>query len=321
MTTSNGKTCLHQGWSVDSLHPSRPLFNVNNIVSHVIELLDKSEEPGFLTWKKDVESFLQANTNKLLVDPVFKDAPITVIQTILKLPALNVSEDELLHYVVQRAQDDNSRRSDLPCYWSAEEREKALPVMKKLLPHIKLLSLSTESFLRIVEPMNIFNTTRLIQKYRYDALQRHLRENDNNYKSHSFSAICQYYPDPLSRIETLLELRGNIAITESLHPYDAGETELIEEICVGEWAPRMLIEFDRRTYIGKGAELTFYRDRDAKDIIETWHTAWVDPRNGIKSWAVDGCRIFVGFRSIVDAQPCWGWKLFAVPLFGIQDCE
>lgn len=315
----------HQGWCIDSSHPSRPILNLDTIFEHLSNLYPshEAESNAKKSWIRDVETFVQAHIEEIIASKQFIRAPISALQRILSLPCLKTTEDYILERVLQYAADAANVLADSPSFWTEDEREVVLPVLLQLFPYIRIFSLSTDEFLHTVEPMKILDVPELIQKYKFDALARQISsESSRNIKGHTIASIKQCYKDPRMRQEILLQrLRGSIAISESAHPYYEGEDEILEEVSVAPWTPRILVEIDRRSSIGIGAQLTFYRDPDAKDVIGTWHEMWPKGRHGVKSFVVSGHRLFVGFRSCFFEETKWGWKLLVTPLFQSQDFE
>lgn len=315
---------VHQGWSVNSAHPSRDILNVETIFDHLAKLYPSTNEESNAekAWVADVESFVQAHTEEVLSSPLFVQAPISAVQRILSLPCLSISEDFVLSKVLLYATDAANVLSPSPAFWSAEEREVVLPVLLQLFPFVRTFSLSTKQFVLTVEPMKILSTADLIQKYKFDALARQLgAEGGRNTDTHTLATIRRCYKDRETRHQILQErLRGSVAIAESPHPYLEGEEEVLEEISVEPWAPRMFVEFDRRSEIGIGARLVFYKDPDAREVLGSWHEMWPACRHGVKCFVVDSHRLFVGFSScFFEPRTAWGWKLFARPLFRSED--
>lgn len=316
----------HQGWAIDTTHPSRSILNLDNIFHHLDNLypISETESNSKKTWTRDVESFVTAHTKQLLTSPLFIRAPIGAVQRILALPNLSANEDFVLERVLHYAADAANVLSESPAFWTEQERELVLPVLLQLFPYIRMHSLSPEVFLKTVEPMRILDTAELVQKYRFDALGRQLSEERTQVaEGYSLAIIKRCYKHANERRQILQHrLRGTIAISESAHPCTEGEDEqVLEEVAVAPWAPRVLIEFDRRSCIGFGERLVFYKDRDAKEVIGNWHDMWPRGRHGIKSFVVNGNRFYVGFRSCFWDQTTWGWKFIATPLFQTQDFE
>lgn len=315
----------HQGWCIDSSHPSRSILNIDTIFEHLSNLYPShdAESNAKRSWIRDVETFVQVHIEEILASKHFIRAPISAVQRILSLPCLRTSEDYILERILQYAADAANVLADSPSFWTEDEREVVLPILLQLFPYIRIFSLSTDEFLHTVEPMKILGTQELIQKYKFDALARQISsEGTRNTKGHTFTTVKQCYKDPKMRREILLQrLRGSVEISESAHPYNEGEDEILEEVSVAPWAPRILVEVDRRSSIGIEARLTFYRDPDAKDVIGTWHDMWPKGRRGVKSFVVSGNRLFVGFRSCYCEDTKWGWKLLVSPLFQSQDCD
>lgn len=315
----------HQGWCVDMTHPSRHILSLETIFDHLSNLYPthEAESTAKKSWIRDVESFVQVHIEEVLSTKNFIRAPMSAVQRILSLPCNNTTEDFILERVLKYAADAANVLADSPAFWTEDERELVLPVLLQLFPYIRIFSLSTDEFLHTVEPMKILDTQELIQKYKFDALARQLNnEGTRNQEGHSLASIKRCYKEPKVRREILYQrLRGSIALSESAHPYYEGEGEVLEEVAVTPWAPRVLVEFDRRSCIGIGAQLTFYRDPDARDVIGTWHDMWPRGRHGVKSFVVKGHRLFVGFRSCFCEETKWGWKMLVVPLFQPQDFD
>lgn len=315
----------HQGWCIDSTHPSQPILNLDTIFEHLSNLYPghEAESNEKKSWIRDVESFVEAHTEEVLSSKLFIRAPISAVQRILSLPSLSCNEDFVLQRVLQYAADAANVLAESPAFWTEDERELVLPVLLQLFPYIRTFSLSTEEFLHIVEPMKILSTKELIQKYKFDALARQLStESNRNVEGHTLATIKRCYKEPKMRREIMKQrLRGSIAISESAHPYYEGEDEVLEEVAVVPWTPLVLVEFDRRSCIGIGAQLTFYKDPDAREVIGTWHEMWPKGRHGVKSFVVSGHRLFVGFRSGFFEDTEWGWKLLVTPLFQEQDFD
>lgn len=316
----------HQGWAIDTTHPSRSILNLENIFHHLDNLypISETESSSKKTWTHDVESFVAAHTRQILTSPNFIRAPIGAIQRILALPNLSVSEDFILERVLHYAADAANVLSESPAFWTEQEREMVLPVLLQLFPYIRTYSLSPEEFLKTVEPMRILDTTELIQKYRFDALGKQLSEERTQIaEGYSLAIIKRCYKHADERRQILqYRLRGTIAISESAHPYAEGEDDqVLEEVTVAPWASHILVEFDRRSCIGFGGSLIFYKDRDVREVIGSWHDMWPRGRHGIKSFVVNGNKFYIGFRSCFFDQTAWGWKLLATPLFQIQDFD
>lgn len=313
-----------QGWTIDGSHPAHSLLNLETVFHHLESLEPIPTSKPIPPWHRDIQSFVAAKIFHILSSPLFIRSPIAAVQRILSLPNLNANEDFILHRVLQYAADAANVLSDSPAFWSEDERELVLPVLLQLFPYIRTFSLSPEQFLKLVEPMRILDTNELIQKYKFDALARQLcGEGSRNAQGHTLGTIKRCYKDLDVRRDILKhKLRGSVAISESPHPYSEGmENQVLEEIALAPWTPRILVEFDRRTCIGIGGQLMFYKDREATDVIASWHDMFPRGGHGVKTFVVNGNKFYLGFRSCFFDQTMWGWKLIATPLFQPQDFE
>jgi len=315
----------HQGWSIDDSHPSYHILNSSSALKHLMNALPSGETENGIkrSWIRDVEAYVQAHASDIMQSAVFRRAPIAVVQRVLSLPTFNISEDEVLEYVIQYAVESANVLTDAPNIWTCEEKEAVLPILSQLLPFLRVFSLSTQKFLQVVEPLGILGMPELVDKYRFDALARQLCSGRvRNPEGHTFATIRRCYKEPERRQEILeSKLRGLVNMSESAHPYYLGEDEILEEVRAAPWAPRLLVEFDRRSCIGPGAKLTFYGDPDATEVLGSWEDMWTKDRRSVKTWIVHGHRFFVGFRSSLTAEAAWGWKLIAAPIFAPQDFE
>lgn len=297
---------------------------MEKIFDHLDKLypLRGSTKDAKKAWARDVESFVQAHTEDVLSSPLFLRASISAVQHILSLPSLASPEDFVLSRVIQYAVDAAHVQTAAPALWTAEEREIVLPILLQLFPFIRMLSVSTKQFVLSIEPMKILSTEDLIRKYKFDAIARQLgAEGGRNPESYSLGTIKRFYKDVSTRREILEQgLRGSVAVAESAHPYYEGELEVLEEVSVVPWAPRVVVEFDRRTNIGLGGRLAFYKDANGQQLIGTWHGMWPSNRHGVKSFIVDSHKFYVGFSScFFDDLVSWGWKIFVKPLFRPED--
>lgn len=322
-----------QGWAIDPTHPASSTINLSNIFTH-LDTLHPPHAAYSTTFSRSVHTFVMAHTHAILSSSLFLRAPIGVLQRILSLPNLSVSEDFILSRLLAYAADIANVLSDSPAFWTDTERELMLPILLQLIPYVRFLSISSEQCVKVVEPMRILDKADLIEKYKFDALERQLCGDKNPgttafgggnslRNAHTFATIRRCYQDP-RECEQIFQskLRGTIAISESSHPYPEGEDDqVLEEVSVSSWAPKMLVEFDRRTSIGIGAQLVFYKDRDARQVISSWHEMWPRGRHGIKTFVVKGHKFYIGFRSSFSEHTKWGWKLIAMPLFHKDDFD
>lgn len=289
-----------QGWTLHNLHHStHPQTRSRRL---------HSLTPTSPAW---LHIYFQAHTPH-----DFEDAPTVAVQTLLSYPALSLDEDTLFHALLRYVARRNGL-TNLPQNLTQQLIHLLKPLLAIFVPSLRLLSLSPRLVAHILEPTHLLDEHLLLEKYRFDALTRQLACGSTL----TNAQLCSSFPEISHRNKLYNMFRGRAVIAESEHPYHQGEDEIIEEICVGEWASQMCIEFDRRSSILPGATLTFYRDRDATDVLAYWHLMWNQNSQSedVKSMVVNDCRVFVGFKTNVDATPAWGWSLFAVPLLDNQN--
>lgn len=320
---ATAKQVALQGWAIDEWHDLHKYLNVDNALYRLVQsgadregIREDGEEwtlAGQIR-REHVLSFIAAHTEDVLSSPSFARAPVGVVCAVLSLNNLAVSEDDLLDFVVQYAINCASVLTNAPSLWTEEERAALQPVFRELIPRLRTFSVSTPNFVRIVEPLDVLPVSELIAKYRYDALRVDYAASGQS----ELEMIERCYVRPAERWELFTRrLRTPLYVLESEHPYHVGEDEVLEEVVMPARVRRIRVEFDRRTCIGEGARLSFYKDCDARDVIGDWGKLWLArPRShGIKSWVVEGSRFFVGFKCSVAARAAWGWKFVAIPVF------
>lgn len=266
-----------------------------------------------------IKVFLQAHT-----PADFTDAPVVAVKTLLSFPTLSIPEDDILLSVL-RYVCGPAHIPHCPIAWTSKERAQVFPVLHELLPNIRILSLSTRVFLRYYEPLDVLDGHRLLGKFRYDALCRAAKVKSNGddlETGHlSFRSICRYYRGMQTRREIFASLRGLSVIVESPHPCRGG-TELVTEVRTAEWAPRMLLEFDRRTQTASDVSLHLCsRKHPSLDKNQQWSKMWPHQSHGVKFMVWDSPLLYIELKSQLNAKPVWGWKLLATPLIQDEDLD
>ncbi|PXF43464.1 hypothetical protein BWQ96_06757 [Gracilariopsis chorda] len=286
------REALRQGWAIDASHGAQSVINANNILDHLRAL---PENPPDSQWARDLQSYVQTHTAKILTHPELLREPPRVLKFVLAQNSLTVPEDDILHTVLAYAQERQNAESSAVAQSSDEGENEEL---KDLLPLVRILSLSTEVFVRVLEPLHILSESQLIAKYKHDALTR---------DGEGWNTIhCR--PD-------IHAIRILATVAESTHPYHVGHDEMLQEVRTHPPGTRTLVEFDRRCSIGRGASLTFYGDAEATIVIGRWRDLWRGRGRPVRVWVVEGSRFWVGLRCAFDGISCWGWKLMATPLF------
>lgn len=275
---------VRQGWAIDASHAAQSVINANNILDHLRALPDN---PPDSQWLRDLQSFVQTHTAKILTHPELLHEPPRVLKYVLAQNSLTVPEDDILNTVLAYAQQRHNPQID------AENQ-----ILKELLPLLRILSISTQVFVRVLEPLQLLSESQLIAKYKHDALTRH---------GEGWNSL-HYRPD-------IRTIRSVATVAESSHPYYVGHDEMLQQVQTHPPATRTLVEFDRRCSIGRGASLTFYGDAEATVVIGTWRHLWRGRGRSIRVWVVDASCFWVGLRCSFDGISCWGWKLMATPLF------
>ncbi|KAI0558935.1 hypothetical protein FGB62_178g043 [Gracilaria domingensis] len=288
---------LRQGWAIDASHPAQMVINANNILEHLRTLPDN---PPPSRWARDLFSYVQTHTSKILTHPELLNEPPRVLKHVLRQDCLMVSEDDVLHAVKAYAKEYGGNANSAE-HSRAGEREKY--ALECLLPFVRILSVSTKVFVREMEPLRMLSESQLISKYKHDALAR---------AGDSHVGKSRYRPNNLS-------IRGSVIVAESTHPYHVGHDEMLQEVRTFPAGCRTLIEFDRRCFIGDGATLTFYADSEATVVLGRWRDMWRGRGRPIRVWVIDSCRFWVGLRCAFDGIACWGWKLVATPLLSEEE--
>ncbi|CAN8075964.1 unnamed protein product [Agarophyton chilense] len=289
---------LRQGWAIDASHPAQLVINANNILEHLRAL---PENPPHSRWVRDLYSYIQTHTTKILTHPELHEEPPQVLKHVLTQDCLLASEDEVLQTVITYSKECGGGKNCARHLETSEENESF--ALKCLIPLVRILSVSTKVFVRDMEPLQMLSETQLICKYRHDALARE-DDSDVNKVQPRFSRHL---------------VRGSATVAESTHPYYVGHDELLEEVRTCPSGYRTLIEFDRRCCIGEGATLTFYADSEATVVLGRWRDLWRGRGRPIRVWVIDTSRFWVGLRCAFDGVACWGWKLVATPLLSEEE--
>lgn len=254
-----------------------------------------------------VKVYLQAFTPL-----AFHDAPLVAVKTLLSFDVLSIPEDDVLRAVLEYV----CKRLGIPAssgIWTPQQRKHALFHLQDLVPLIRYLSLSTDIFLHVLEPLGLLSQPQLINKYRFDALSRFSSQ------KLTFSAICSHYRSAEERRQVIRSLRGVPMVLESPHPYRPEKSVCIQ---TNSWAPRILVEFDRRTDILPGTSLELSTDSAGFHVLDNQsdHQHWL--REGtIKSMVLDHETVYVHVKPLPSSHPRWGWKLFAIPLVYESDYD
>lgn len=283
-----------QGWSLDGRYqPS----NHQTPTARFESLTPESP--------RHVKVYLQAFT------PLdFHDAPLVAVKTLLSFDVLSIPEDDVLRAVMEYV----CKRLDIPMsskIWTSEQRENALGYLQDLIPLIRYLSLTTDTFLHVLEPLELLNQVQLINKYRFDALTRFSSQ------KLTFKAICYFYHSAKERRGVIQSLRGMPVLLQSTHPYRPEKPICIQ---TDSWAPHMLVEFDRRTDILPGTSLELCTDSDGFHTLENVDQQWLH-KSTIKSTVLDHNTVYVHVKNLPSRPLRWGWKLFAIPLVYESDYE
>lgn len=241
----------------------------------------------------------------------FHDAPLIAVKTLLSFNVLSIPEDDVLtavmRYVCNRLDIPTSLKS-----WTLQQRERALPHLRDLIPLIRYLSLSTDTFLHVLEPLELLSQSQLINKYRFDALTRFSSQ------KLTFDTICYYYRSVEERRQVIQSLRGISILVESAHPYSPEKPVRVQ---IDAWAPHMLIEFDRRSDMLPGTCLDLCTDSDGFNAFEGHSDEpWLH-KSTIKTMVLDRNTVYVHGGNFPSMSLRWGWKMFVVPLVYESDFE
>lgn len=117
--------------------------------------------------------------------------------------------------------------------------------------YLRILNFETEEFAGEVEPLNVFPSTEVLLKYRFDA---------------TVGIVSFDHAFPKDRYNFLSRVRHRIMTFESKHPHARGAVSE-EKVEMPLWVKEMEITFDQRTEIGRYAELAFFIDSDKQNRI------------------------------------------------------
>lgn len=241
----------------------------------------------------------------------FHEAPLVAVKTLLSFSVLSIPEDDVLtaviRYVCRRLSLSTSHE-----IWTPLERQQAVAQLRQLIPFIRYLSLTSHMFLHVMESLGLTDEIQSINKYRYEALARQLS------RKLTFEDIYFYYGSPEERKAVVNALRGNPVILQSRHPYRLEEPACLK---TNSWAPRMLIEFDRRTDVLPRRNMELCVDLEGTQKLEGWDdNIWL--RDGtVKTLVLDHDTVFIRVSDSPELKNRWGWKLYAIPLVYDWDYE
>lgn len=171
---------------------------------------------------------------------------------VLQTEPLQMSEDQLWSLLVHRACGQTNISISPVSEMSTAERSRISKYMHRYCKpeNLRILSFSAPFFVREVEPMRVFPTSEVLLKYRFDA---------------TVGLEPFMYSFPSDRLSFLSRVRQSARTIESgAHPHARGVRDE-RHVCMAPWSSQIAIEIDRRTALGKYAQLELFASAAKKD--------------------------------------------------------
>lgn len=308
-------TPLPAGWAIDEESACSTYIHQESALPYLTEYL--LVVPKVDTVLKVLLQYIAVNAEPVLSSSTYLDTPVSTLEHVVEYPGLAIEEDVLLSHLLRYAAHAAGADSTLPALWSPDDLAGIKPVLSKLVSRLCIFSLSPATFVKIVEPLDIFSVPVISAKYKYDAL---LNEAIGNGRSERDMVLEMYGGSSqlCQRPEDGLRARASYSTTESAHPYEVGCDEELEMVAVAGWAGRTLVEFDKRSCVAGDARLCFYADEHGTTLLGEWGALWGERSTAVggrKSVIFPGNRFWIGFKCPVQTSaPMWGWKLLAQPI-------
>lgn len=166
---------------------------------------------------------------------------------VLRTEPLQMSEDQLWSLLTRRACILLGISCGPVWQMSATEQVILMEMMRNYCKpgFLRILSFSTPFFVREVEPLRVFPPSEVLLKYRFDA---------------SVGSQPFFHAYPHDRLSFLMRVRQSTHTIESdAHPHERGIRE-DRRICMAPWASQVAIKIDKRTALGKYAQLELFAD-------------------------------------------------------------
>ena len=298
-----------QGWAIDENHE---ILEESDSSMLCTNLLNTLRERSTIQPNDFALDYICSHFQEVFNSPFLRNEPIETIQRILAEDVFSVTEDEVVHLLLHYAVQKCGISDRVPAHWTEVERTLLDPLLSKLISKLRILSLSTNTMLKVVEPLRIFSTMELSAKYKFDILF-----GDRQLSSHAPIENIFFYNDGCvedDMHEMQSRLRGVMCIAESSHPYGIGEEEIVK-VSVSKWANAMVIEFDKRCEIAQEDHLDFFKDQEGNEILAQWESFSSRPRKrSIRYLTIPFHTVYVALKSSVYSMGAWGWKLKATPI-------
>lgn len=306
---------LPPGWTIDSDLECSSYIHADSALPYLETHLDREDHKvSFI-----ILDYIATHASAVMESSTFLTASVSCFESVLSHSALSLAEDDILSYVMKYATHAAGVRSVKPVLWNPDERIRIMPILSQLIPRLAVLSLSSSSFLRYVEPLDLLPVQSLIFKYKYDALLTDALASGRSEREmvlEMYGGSAPLYP-PSSPSSP--RVRAAAVVSESAHPYESSDENELEHISVAGWAGQVIVEFDRRSCVAADACLSFYGDSDGRVLLADWSHLWHrggDRPGGKKFLVFQGHQFWVGFKC--PARPAaglkWGWKLRARPV-------
>uniref|UniRef100_A0A7S0ZLG5 BACK domain-containing protein n=2 Tax=Timspurckia oligopyrenoides TaxID=708627 RepID=A0A7S0ZLG5_9RHOD len=202
---------------------------------------------------------IQENTSEILDDPTALSLSFNGLSIIVQSSILNISEDELWHFLLLWARNKAKVQSELFALWTAAERTALKKLLQPFLAqhYLRILDISVDLFVNEIEALDLVSEFDQLFKFRFEALFAEYNDELPRYQAMSRVISDHFSEDPYDETEFLVRVRQRMEVFESDHPH----LQDYEEDCRVEcpaWATHVIITFDSRSALAPGADVIFY---------------------------------------------------------------
>lgn len=283
-----------------------------------MDLLDKSLTCNDEDLTGVCLDFISMYTFEVIESVNFISASVQAMHRMLEVDVMTVREVLVWRSVLSWAVIKAKVATDDPRSWTPEERELIRPMLRTVLEPGRLRVLDVDALIygKEIETTQVMDEEELIFKYRFDALKNEMTFMMNDEHRALTKMWSTHYSDKdeLDKRYTLLEamkrLRRRAVFLESKHPHESQALEQRDLVELPSWVQVVVVEFDTRTRLARGARLTIeHEDHDGttkrleyQDLFR-YHTSR-------KTLAIAGHKLNISFSSESDAsQYEWGYRI------------
>lgn len=232
-------------------------FEDDKNLSLVAPNLDRALYDPKIEWRiiSQLTKCLAGQCSKALARLNVSQLSAQFFEHLLKQEQLNVTERQLWEVIIKWACAQCGMNAP-KCVSDMTERERELiaPKVRPLCEPglLRVLDFDTMFMFNEVEPLNVFDSSDLLLKYRYDVLG----------EDESFA--CSYSGDHYSFL-TRVRLRCMVFESQS-HPMKQGEN-VKQKVQFPSWASLLRVEFDPRTTLERYSDLKLFGSEDLKEPV------------------------------------------------------